>query len=197
MNYFGTQRLGQRDESSSIPSQLGCYLLQKQWKKAVGLFLEPNAVFTVRLTLSFHAQDDNSIESLRLFHEGDIKGAIKHCSISSYVLLAILRVAPIFLSIEPSRRFIVSAMTTSSSNWTTHHLPSNPSFSFPFCVLFPPSSSPSTSKLSNRFFSTRFCNGEFNISTSQFSQAICSSTTTRLPRKAAWVRLCCLSADTM
>ena len=96
MNYFGTQRLGQRDESSSIPSQLGCYLLQKQWKKAVGLFLEPNAVFTVRLTLSFHAQDDNSIESLRLFHEGDIKGAIKHCSISSYVLLAILRVAPIY-----------------------------------------------------------------------------------------------------
>ena len=95
MNYFGTQRLGQRDESSSIPSQLGCYLLQKQWKKAVGLFLEPDAVFTVRLTLSFHVQDDNSIESLRLFHEGDIKGAIKHCSISSYVLLAILRVAPI------------------------------------------------------------------------------------------------------
>ena len=98
MNYFGTQRLGQRDESSSIPSQLGCYLLQKQWKKAVGLFLEPNAVFTVRLTLSFHVQDDNSIESLRLFHDGDIKGAIKHCSISSFVLLAILRVAPIFFN---------------------------------------------------------------------------------------------------
>ena len=182
VNYFGTQRLGQRDESSSIPSQLGCYLLQKQWKKAVGLFLEPNAVFTVRLSLSFHVQDDNSIESLRLLHEGDIKGAIKHCSISSYVLLAILRVAPIFFSI---------------SNWTTHHLLSNPSFSFPFCVPFPPNSSPSTSKPSNRFFSIRFCNGEFNTSTSQFSQAICFSTTTRLPWKAAWVRLCCLSADTM
>lgn len=94
MNYFGTQRLGQRDESSSIPSQIGCYLLQKQWGKAVRLFLEPSAVFTVRLILSIHAQDDNSIESLQLFHEGDIKGAIKHCSISSYVLLAILRVVP-------------------------------------------------------------------------------------------------------
>lgn len=64
-------------------------------------------MFTVRLTLSFYVQDDNSIESLRLFHEGDIKGAIKHCSISSYVLLAILRVAPLFsqLNLQTINRF--------------------------------------------------------------------------------------------
>ena len=48
VNYFGSQRLGQQNESLSVPAQMGRFLLQKQWKKALLLFLDPGAVFTVR-----------------------------------------------------------------------------------------------------------------------------------------------------
>ena len=48
VNYFGSQRLGQQSESLSVPAQMGRFLLQKQWKKALLLFLDPGVVFTVR-----------------------------------------------------------------------------------------------------------------------------------------------------
>ena len=54
VNYFGSQRLGQQNESLSVPAQIGRYLLQKQWKKALLLFLDPGVVFTVRNHVIWH-----------------------------------------------------------------------------------------------------------------------------------------------
>ena len=55
VNYFGAQRLGTRDATSSVTAGVGHLLITRQYKQCLQALLTPSLAFTVAVLAPSHA----------------------------------------------------------------------------------------------------------------------------------------------
>ena len=55
VNYFGAQRLGTRDATSSVTAGVGHLLITRQYKQCLQALLTPSLTFTVAVLALSHA----------------------------------------------------------------------------------------------------------------------------------------------